>query len=364
MVGLYVLLFGVNVAVWAWALIAFRDYPLLLGTALLAYRLRPAPCGRRRPYRRHRQRHAQADAGRQAAGRGRLFLLARPFDRGGAGVARDRGDGGGAARRFDAFKDIGALIGTGVSALFLFAIAAANLLVLRAVWRSFRRVRRGEPLADDDLDMLLADAASCARLFRPLFRLIGASWHMYPLGFLFGLGFDTATEIGLLGISAAEAAKGLSLWSILVFPALFTAGMALVDTSDGMLMLGAYGWAFRKPLRKLHYNITITARLGGGGAARRRRRGAGPDRRPARPRRRVLARDRRAQRQFRQRSATPSSRLFALSWLVSAALYRRATKVVSSSAANRIVSTAIMPCGFHKSIATPPRIGPINAPSP
>jgi len=81
---------------------------------------------------------------------------------------------------------------------------------------------------------------------------------MYPLGFLFGLGFDTATEIGLLGISAGEAAKGLSMWSILAFPALFTAGMSLVDTSDGILMLGAYGWAFVNPVRKLFYNLSIT----------------------------------------------------------------------------------------------------------
>lgn len=81
---------------------------------------------------------------------------------------------------------------------------------------------------------------------------------MYPLGFLFGLGFDTATEIGLLGISAAQAAQGLSIWSILVFPALFTAGMSLVDTTDSILMLGAYGWAFVKPIRKLYYNLTIT----------------------------------------------------------------------------------------------------------
>jgi high-affinity nickel-transport protein len=80
---------------------------------------------------------------------------------------------------------------------------------------------------------------------------------MYPLGLLFGLGFDTATEIGLLGISAAQAVKGLSIWSILVFPALFTAGMTLVDTSDGVVMLGAYGWAFMNPLRKLFYNLTI-----------------------------------------------------------------------------------------------------------
>jgi len=82
---------------------------------------------------------------------------------------------------------------------------------------------------------------------------------MYPLGFLFGLGFDTATEIGLLGISAAEASKGMSMWSILVFPALFTAGMSLVDTTDSILMVGAYGWAFVNPLRKLYYNMTITA---------------------------------------------------------------------------------------------------------
>jgi high-affinity nickel-transport protein len=81
---------------------------------------------------------------------------------------------------------------------------------------------------------------------------------MYPLGLLFGLGFDTATEIGLLGISAAEAARGLSIWSILVFPALFTAGMSLVDTTDSVLMLGAYGWAYAKPMRKLYYNMTIT----------------------------------------------------------------------------------------------------------
>jgi high-affinity nickel-transport protein len=82
---------------------------------------------------------------------------------------------------------------------------------------------------------------------------------MYPLGFLFGLGFDTATEIGVLGISAAEVSTGLPLSSILVFPVLFAAGMSLVDSTDNILMLGAYGWAFVKPIRKLYYNVTITA---------------------------------------------------------------------------------------------------------
>jgi high-affinity nickel-transport protein len=104
----------------------------------------------------------------------------------------------------------------------------------------------------------LAQRGLLGRLFRPMFRLISRSWHMYPLGFLFGLGFDTATEIGVLGIAAAQAAKGLPIWSIMVFPALFTAGMSLVDTTDGVLMLGAYGWAFTKPIRKLYYNLTIT----------------------------------------------------------------------------------------------------------
>jgi high-affinity nickel-transport protein len=119
-------------------------------------------------------------------------------------------------------------------------------------------VKAGAPYVDEDLNVLLAGRGLLARLFRPMFRLIRRSWHMYPLGFLFGLGFDTATEVGLLGISAAQGAQGMSIWTIMVFPALFTAGMSLVDTTDSILMLGAYGWAFIKPIRKLYYNMTIT----------------------------------------------------------------------------------------------------------
>jgi len=120
-------------------------------------------------------------------------------------------------------------------------------------------VRRGGRLNEDALNLLLAGRGLLARLFRPLFRAITKTWHMYPLGFLFGLGFDTATEVGLLGIAATQAARGMSPWQAMVFPALFTAGMALVDTTDSMLMVGAYGWAFINPLRKLWYNLTITA---------------------------------------------------------------------------------------------------------
>ncbi|HVZ76454.1 MAG TPA: hypothetical protein VG818_00565, partial [Gemmatimonadaceae bacterium] len=141
---------------------------------------------------------------------------------------------------------------------FLFAIAAANILVLMSVYRAFVRVKKGERVSEADVDTLLAGRGFLARLLRPAFTLIERSWHMYPLGFLFGLGFDTATEVGLLGISAASASRGMPIWSILVFPALFTAGMSLVDLTDSVLMTGAYGWAFTKPLRKLYYNMTIT----------------------------------------------------------------------------------------------------------
>jgi len=161
--------------------------------------------------------------------------------------------------RFAAFREVAAIVGPIVSATFLLAIALVNGLILYDVWGKFRRVRRGERVADEDLDGMLAGRGLIARLFRPLFRIISASWHMYPVGLLFALGFDTATEIGLLGIAASQTAQGLSLWAILIFPALFTAGMVLVDTSDGVLMVGAYGWALRNPLRKLWYNLTITA---------------------------------------------------------------------------------------------------------
>ncbi|HIJ39041.1 MAG TPA: HoxN/HupN/NixA family nickel/cobalt transporter, partial [Rhodospirillaceae bacterium] len=160
--------------------------------------------------------------------------------------------------RFEDLKSMGGLIGTGVSAFFLFAIAVANIVILAGIWRTFHAVKRGQPLVDEDLDILLSNRGLMGRMFKRLFRLIDRSWHMYPLGILFGLGFDTATEIGVLGISAASVSQGMSIWTILVFPALFSAGMALVDTADGILMLGAYGWAFVKPIRKLYYNLTIT----------------------------------------------------------------------------------------------------------
>jgi high-affinity nickel-transport protein len=156
-------------------------------------------------------------------------------------------------------KAVGGVFSTSASATFLFAIALVNILVLVSIYRTFQAVKRGEPFADDDFDILLNSQGFLARIFRPLFRLVTRSWHMLAIGFLFGLGFDTATEVALFGISSTQAANGMSFSSIMVFPALFTAGMSLVDTTDGVLMLGAYGWAFMKPIRKLYYNMTITA---------------------------------------------------------------------------------------------------------
>ena len=256
--GIYLILVAANIVTWAWALAAFRGHPVLLGTALLAYSfgLRHAVDADHIAAIDNVTRKLMQEGKRPVAvgfyfslGHSTVVILAT------AAIVLTASALMG---KLDSFKDVGGVVGTSVSALFLFAIAIANLVILAGVYRAFQRVRQGGQVVEEDLDLLLAQRGLLTRFLRRLFRLIGKSWHMYPLGFLFGLGFDTATEIGLLGIAAAEASRGLTIWSILVFPALFTAGMSLVDTTDGILMLGAYGWAFAKPIRKLYYNITIT----------------------------------------------------------------------------------------------------------
>ena len=257
-VGIYGLLIGVNLGAWLWAFAAFRHHPVLLGTASLAYSF-----GLRHAF--DADHIAAIDnvtrklmrAGRRPLSVGLYFSLGHStvvvllslLIAATTAALQDR---------FDTLKDVGGLIGTSVSAAFLFAIAAANLAVLTGVYRTFQNVKRGGRLVEEDVDRLLAGRGIMGRIFRPIFGIVRRSWHMYPLGLLFGLGFDTASEVGLLGISAAQASQGLSTWSIMVFPALFTAGMTLLDTTDSILMVGAYGWAFVKPIRKLYYNMTIT----------------------------------------------------------------------------------------------------------
>jgi len=156
-------------------------------------------------------------------------------------------------------EGFGNVVGTGVSAVFLFVIAAINAFVLVDIIRAIDRVRRGESHSDSTIVESMEQRGLVGRIFKPLLRLVSRSRDMYLIGLLFGLGFDTATEVGLLGIAAIEAGKGLPVWAILLFPALFAAGMSLIDTTDGILMLGAYGWAFLNPARKLYYNLTITS---------------------------------------------------------------------------------------------------------
>jgi nickel/cobalt transporter (NiCoT) family protein len=256
--GIYGVLIAINILAWVWALVAFHAYPVLLGTAMLAYGfgLRHAVDADHIAAIDNVTRKLMQEKKRPVAvgfffslGHSTVVVLAS------AGVALATSAMQG---RFDNFKDIGGVIGTLVSAFFLFALALMNFLILRGIYRAWKHVRGGGAYVDDDFDMLLANRGFVARIFRPLFRLVTRSWHMYPIGFLFGLGFDTATEIGLLGIAATQAAKGLSPWAIMVFPVLFSAGMSLIDTLDGHLMLGAYGWAYQKPLRKIYYNMTIT----------------------------------------------------------------------------------------------------------
>jgi nickel/cobalt transporter (NiCoT) family protein len=256
--GIYALLILANLTAWLWAVLVFRDKPVLLGTALLAYGfgLRHAVDADHIAAIDNATRKLMQE-GKRPVGVGLFFAMGHStvVILAAAGVA---GAATALAGSFDGFKSVGSIIGTGVSASFLFVIATVNLIILRGVWRTFQHVRKGGHYVEEDFDLLLNSRGLLSRWLSPLFRLISESWHMYPLGFLFGLGFDTATEVAVLAASAAAAVNGVSIWAIMVFPALFAAGISLIDTSDGILMLGAYNWAIIKPMRKLYYNLTIT----------------------------------------------------------------------------------------------------------
>ena len=254
---MFAMLVTANLLAWGWAFSIFRDQPLMMGTALLAWGLglRHAVDADHIAAIDNVTRKLMQDGQRPIAtgfwfaiGHSAIVLIAAVA----IALTAD------ALSRFEAFGQVGGVVATIVSALFLFTIAAMNLMILRSVWRTFGHVRRGGAYVEEDLDLLLGNRGLLARIFRPMFRLVTRSWHMAPLGFLFGLGFDTATEVAILGLSASQAADGLAIGTVVVLPVLFAAGMALVDTADGVVMLGAYEWAFVKPIRKLYYNIVIT----------------------------------------------------------------------------------------------------------
>jgi high-affinity nickel-transport protein len=155
-------------------------------------------------------------------------------------------------------RNIGGAVGTLVSGGFLVLIGLMNLVILLDIVRVYRKMHRGE-YTREGLETELVAGGLMTRIFGRMFRVVRHSWQMYPIGFLFGLGFDTASEVALLAISAGAAAQGLPFTAVISLPLIFAAGMSLMDTTDGAFMSKAYSWAFASPIRKVFYNLTVTA---------------------------------------------------------------------------------------------------------
>jgi len=255
--GVYGLLLVLNVGVWILTLLAARSYPLLLPAGVLAYTFG--------------LRHASTPDHIAAIDNSTRKLMQQGERPVGVGFFFSLGHStivvlltvliaisSAVIDQMPELRSIGGVVGTSVSALFLLLIGLVNLVVFLDIYRMFRGISRGGAYDEQSLEDFLDQRGLLARFFRPAFRLIQRSWHLYPLGVLFGLGFDTATEVAVLGLAATSGAGHVPILLILLLPALFAAGMSLVDTTDGVMMLGAYGWAFVKPIRKLYYNLTIT----------------------------------------------------------------------------------------------------------
>lgn len=257
--GIYSLLILYNIAVWIWAFHSLRHHPMLLSTAVLAYTF-------------GLQHAVDADhiaaidnvtrklmqEGKYPISAGLFFSLGHSTVVIIATVCVALTASTLMKSSLSRWNEIGSIVFTSISGIFLILIALINLVIFSSTFKIYRQLRHGNNYREEDSDQLVRTQGFLATRFRRLFQLITQSWHMYPLGFLFGLGFDTATEIILLGITASEIAQGLSFFSVLIYPALFTAGMTIIDTTDSVLMVGAYRWAFTKPERKLYYNMTIT----------------------------------------------------------------------------------------------------------
>jgi high-affinity nickel-transport protein len=258
LVVVYAVLAVLNVGTWLAIVVAAARYPILLGLGITAYGfgLRHAVDPDHIAAIDNTTRKLMQD-GKRPVGVGFFFslghstvvLLLSALIAVSAAFVRNN---------LPTLQSLGAVVGTAVSGLFLVIIAAINIVVLFEIVSTWRRAVDDGKYDDQTLDAYLAGRGLLARILRPLLRVVTESWNMYPIGFLFGLGFDTASEVGLLGIAAATGASGMPIALILLLPLLFVAGMSLVDTTDGVAMLGAYGWAFLRPMRKLYYNITIT----------------------------------------------------------------------------------------------------------
>ncbi|MGI8824499.1 MAG: HoxN/HupN/NixA family nickel/cobalt transporter [Chloroflexota bacterium] len=258
LIGIYAILIGFNIAVWAALLLSSVKYGLLLGLAPVAYGfgLRHAVDPDHIAAIDNTTRKLMQDGKRPVAvgfffslGHSTVvFFLSALIALSAAYVKTN----------LPQMKSVGGVIGTTVSGAFLIIIATINIVVLLDIYKTWRRVVKGGTYDDKTLDEYLQNRGLLARLFRPLLKVVSNSWNMYPIGILFGLGFDTASEVGILGMSATAGVGGMPVWFILLLPLLFVAGMSLVDTTDGIAMLGAYGWAYIRPVRKLYYNMNIT----------------------------------------------------------------------------------------------------------
>jgi high-affinity nickel-transport protein len=255
---IYSILIGFNVAAWSALLLSSTKYGLLLGLAPIAYGfgLRHAVDPDHIAAIDNTTRKLMQD-GQRPVGVGFFFSLGHSTIVFALSVLIAL-SAAYVKKNLPHMQSVGGVIGTSVSGTFLIIIAIINIIVLTDVFRTWRKVRRGGTYDEKTLEQYLQNRGLLARLFRPMLKTVSHSWNMYLIGVLFGLGFDTASEVGILGMSATAGVGGMPVWFILLLPLLFVAGMSLIDTTDGIAMLGAYGWAYVRPVRKLYYNMNIT----------------------------------------------------------------------------------------------------------
>jgi high-affinity nickel-transport protein len=261
-VGIYILLIAVNMLLWGAALYTSTRYPAFLAFAVAAYLLGlrhavdadhiAAIDNVTRKLMQENKRPVSVGFFFSLGHSTVVVLIAVLVGLGAKAISAGIND------ENSALETTAGLIGTSVSAFFLLAMATINIVILVQIVRAFRQVTRGGVYDAEKIDDYLNQRGFFARFFGGLFKTIDASWKMYPIGFLFGLGFDTATEIGLFVLAGTVGSLHLPLYAAFLLPLLFTAGMCLADTTDGVMMLGAYGWAFVKPIRRLFYNMSIT----------------------------------------------------------------------------------------------------------
>jgi len=261
-IGIYAILITINVALWAIALLTAWNFPVFLALGATAYALGlrhavdadhiAAIDNVTRKLMQEKKRPVAVGLFFSLGHSTVVFIVAVLVGLGATAIRAGISNGNSPLERY------AGLIGTSVSAFFLLAMAFINVVILLQIVRAFRDVTRGGAYDEAEVDAYLNQRGFFARIFRGLFTSVDRSWKMYPVGFLFGLGFDTATEIGLFVLAGSVGTLHVPVYSAILLPLLFTAGMSLADTTDGIMMLGAYGWAFVKPIRKLFYNMTIT----------------------------------------------------------------------------------------------------------